>query len=324
MVVGEMLSVAAELPAVAFDLSPELIAGVVPDIDVAAGKLGHQGQRGIDVPCGWEVEEDEPLGMPISLHRPSIASADPSTVSYGRAFGRVGRVHESREVVLSERLADARGKQVAFVSHCLLNENVRYLGGAFRPGGVAEVVEELIHRGVGLCQMPCPEQHAWGGVLKRRMLRAYGAQGTLLYRFRGPLLRLFILYTRYVYWRLARRIVRQIADYEQSGFRVIGLVGVGASPSCGVHMTLDIRRSFEVMAQTPPNSVDRKTINRDAVVACRVAGSGLYVRSLKRQLRRRGLTPPLLEHDLVAEMRGQHQQVFPTPPGGPADAPAGG
>jgi hypothetical protein len=166
--------------------------------------------------------------------------------------------------------------------------------------------------------MPCPEEHAWGGVLKRRMLRAYGAGGTFLYRFRGPLLRLFILYTRLVYSRLARRVARQIDDYERSGFTVIGVIGVGASPSCGVDTTLDIRRSFEAIAHTPPESVDRKTINRDAVIACRVAGSGFYIRSLRRQLARRGLTPPLLEHDLVAEMHGQRQQVLPPPPGSSA------
>ena len=33
--------------------------------------------------------------------------------------------------VLLERLDDERSKKVVFISHCLLNENVRYLGGAF-------------------------------------------------------------------------------------------------------------------------------------------------------------------------------------------------
>jgi predicted secreted protein len=223
-------------------------------------------------------------------------------------------VESSREAVLAERLADDRGKQVAFVSHCLLNENVRYLGGAFRPGGIAEIIDELVSRDIGICQMPCPEQLAWGGVIKRRMLRAHGARGTALYRFRGPLLRLFMLYTRLQYWRLARRVASQIADYERSGFTVIGIVGVGASPSCGVNTTLDIRRSFEAMAATPIDSVDRKSVNRNTVVACRVAGAGFYVKSLKRQLRRRRLKPPLLEHDLVAEMRGERQKVLPDSP----------
>ena len=220
---------------------------------------------------------------------------------------------EDRATLLLERLDDERSRQVAFVSHCLLNENTRYLGGAFRPGGVAEVVDELMRRGIGICQMPCPEQRAWGGVLKRRMLRAYGARGTTAYRMRGLLLGLFMLETRLVYRRLARDVARQIADYERSGFTVIGIVGVGASPSCGVRTTLDIRRSFEVMARTPPRLADRRTLNRDMLVACRTAGQGLFIRALGRELRRRGIGAALLEHDLVAEMRGEPQQVLPRP-----------
>ena len=226
-------------------------------------------------------------------------------------------MENSREAVLSERLDDARGKQVAFVSHCLLNENVRYLGGAFRPGGVAEVIDELVSRGVGICQMPCPEQQAWGGVLKRRMLRAYGARRTALYRFRGLLLRLFMLYTRLEYWRLARRVVSQIADYERSGFTVIGIIGVGASPSCGVHTTLDLRRSFEVIANTPLDSVDRRAVNRDAVVACRVAG----LRAL-HQVAETPASPPT--HDAsAARARPRRRDAWGAPgraPGSPQPA----
>jgi hypothetical protein len=98
------------------------------------------------------------------------------------------------EVLLSERLADARGREVVFVSHCLLNENTRYLGGAFHRGAVPEMIE-LLNSGVGLSQMPCPEQRAWGGVLKRRMLRAYGLRDSALYPMRGALFRLFVWQT---------------------------------------------------------------------------------------------------------------------------------
>ena len=100
-------------------------------------------------------------------------------------------MHRSREALLSSRLADERGRRVAFVSHCLLNENTRYLGGALRAGAVPEVVSGLIEAGVGISQMPCLEQRAWGGVLKRLLLRAYGIGGSPLYPLRRPLLRLF-------------------------------------------------------------------------------------------------------------------------------------
>src|SRR5215207_7243130 len=69
--------------------------------------------------------------------------------------------------VLRRALSDARSGQVVFVSHCMLNQNVRYQGGATRPGAVDEVVARLQRAGVGIVQMPCPEQRAWGGVDKR-------------------------------------------------------------------------------------------------------------------------------------------------------------
>lgn len=220
----------------------------------------------------------------------------------------------SRATALAARLDDERSRRVAFVSHCLLNENTRYLGGAFRPGGVAELIDELVDQGIGICQMPCPEQLAWGGVLKRRLLLAYGARDTPLYMLRAPLLRLFVLYTHLVYARLARDVAKQIADYDRAGFTVVAVVGVGASPSCGVHTTLDIHHAFDAMARLSSATLDRRSVNREVVLASRRAGTGIFTRSLQRQLRRRGLAVPLLEHDLVAEMRGERQRLFTQQP----------
>jgi hypothetical protein len=67
--------------------------------------------------------------------------------------------------LLLDRLADDRRKRVIFLSHCLRNENTRYLSGACRAACVREVVEECIDRELGIVQMPSPEQQAWGGVL---------------------------------------------------------------------------------------------------------------------------------------------------------------
>jgi hypothetical protein len=48
--------------------------------------------------------------------------------------------------VLRGVLSDARSGQVVFVSHCMLNQNVRYQGGATRPGVVDEVVARAATR----------------------------------------------------------------------------------------------------------------------------------------------------------------------------------
>lgn len=221
---------------------------------------------------------------------------------------------DAREKALLRRLSDARGNTVVFLSHCLLDENVRYLGGAFHSGAVPETLP-LIRGGIGICQMPCPEMRAWGGVHKRRMLRAYGLRDSWLYLLRRPLLRLFVVYTRARYWRLARSVAREVAQYQDAGVAVLGVVGIGASPSCGVATTLDLRRSFEVLAGCPFACIDRETVNRRAVAACRVPGQGLFIRTLRRQLRRRGIEPQFLEHDLIAEMNGTPRalDVVPAP-----------
>jgi uncharacterized protein YbbK (DUF523 family) len=209
---------------------------------------------------------------------------------------------------LTERLRDARGREVVFVSHCLLNENTRYLGGAFHRGAVPEVVE-LLRSGVGLHQMPCPEQRAWGGVLKRRMLLAFGLRDSVLYPARGLLFRVFVWQTRVRYARLARQVARDVEDYTRAGMRVLGIIGVGGSPSCGVATTLDLRRSFETIAACPLARMDRTTMNERAVAACTAPGEGLFTRALKRELARRRLDVAFVEYDLVAEMHGAPQPV---------------
>lgn len=215
--------------------------------------------------------------------------------------------------LLLDQLHDERSRRVVLVSHCLLNENTRYAGGATRPGAVAEVIEELIAAGVGIHQLPCPERLAWGGVLKPHSLRLYHSKGGPIYAVRGALLSAFVWWTNLRYRRLARQVARDVADYHQAGITVVGIVGIGASPSCGVTTTLDLRASLEVVAACPAAALTRDVMNEQAVLGCRRPGEGLFIKALDRALKRRRLTVPALEHDLAAELRGQHQAVRATP-----------
>lgn len=216
--------------------------------------------------------------------------------------------HEMGEDVmhqaLLERLKDERSKRVIFVSHCLLNENTRYLGGAFRQGCVDELVDAFQQEGLGIYQMRCPEQHAWGGVLKRYVLPFYGSKGTILYRLRHLLLPLFLWYTRLIYRHIAKEVVRDISDYVRSGFEVVGIVGVGGSPSCGVWSKLDLRCSLEAVAGCPVAQCNRRLVNEEAVTACLREGEGLFIAAIQRQMRRKHITIKWYEHDLLAEIRG--------------------
>ena len=218
-----------------------------------------------------------------------------------------------QERLLLDRLRDQRGRRVVFVSHCLLNQNTRYAGGATRAGAVAELADELIGAGYGIHQLPCPERLAWGGVLKRHSLRLYHSKGGPLYPLRAVLLRAFIWWTRIVYWRLARQVVRDVTDYERSGVAVAGVIGIGASPSCGVTTTLDLRASLEVVASCPAAAMTRDVMNEKAVLGCRRPGEGLFIKALDRQLKRRKLSVPALEHDLAAELGGETRTLLSTP-----------
>jgi hypothetical protein len=186
-----------------------------------------------------------------------------------------------------------------------LNENTRYLGGACRAGCVPEIVDACTKNGLGIVQMPCPEQRVWGGVLKRHLLSVYGAERAhpLAYRMRGPLRFVGLWYTRLAFQRLASRVAKEVADYEASGFSVSAIVGVDGSPSCGVATTID-PACLEGLAALDPQTItadeQNETIRRFAV-----AGRGVFVAELERELFRRGLSVRLLAHDLLAEQSGE-------------------
>src|SRR5512140_1003560 len=205
----------------------------------------------------------------------------------------------SRRVAAGEwaaRLPDERSHRVLFVSHCLLDQNVRYPRGAFRPGVVPEAVAPFIVEGDGVYQMPCPEQAAWGGMARPFILRFYGSKYELTYRFRALLLPLFLAWTRWRCRLLARRVAAHAADHVRCGCRIVGVLGVGNSPSCGVRQTLDLARALPVVASLDVATVDRRTFNERAVRDCAVEGEGIYIQELRRALSRRRLAVPFLEY----------------------------
>ena len=200
------------------------------------------------------------------------------------------------------RLADARSGRVAFVSHCLLNENVRFLGGATRGGAVPEVIGPYLRDDVGIVQLACPEQHAWGGVLKRHMLALYGRRVVRSRAVRRMVVAAARSVTEFQYRRLARRAAVEIEDYVANGFEVVEVVGVGASPSCGVVTTIDLDGAVAAMVRCDRGTLSPAGVNEHVVAANMTAGEGMFVAALRRRLARRGIEVPFREHDLLAEL----------------------
>jgi hypothetical protein len=158
-----------------------------------------------------------------------------------------------------------------------------------------------------------PRTTGLGGVLKRRLLFLYGRP------WLRPVVRLIrpvlSAYTAARYRLLARRVARQITDYQRSGFDVVGVVGVDASPTCGVTTTLDLNASLAAVVGCPLGRFDRRFMNDTVVNGSTRPGRGLFMDALSDALARRGGLVPLLGHDLRSETPGSPFTAGPKPAG---------
>ena len=151
-------------------------------------------------------------------------------------------------------MSDVRSKYCVFVSHCLLAQCVMADGIVKRfPGPVKPVLQFCLDHDVNIMQMPCPESLCASGGLGRK------PRGKAWYEAHG--LR-----------DTSREIATGQAEYmlrlQQSGFVILGMIGVEFSPACAVNYL---------------NKGQRIT-----------RGEGIYVEELKTAMRERGLDVPLI------------------------------
>lgn len=114
---------------------------------------------------------------------------------------------------------DKRGGRVAFVAHCILNQNAKVNGFAFYSAMIFEMAQILNKHSFGMVQLPCPETtyagaHRWWHVREQ-----YDSPG---------------------YRRHCRKILEPILDqmevYQREGHQLV-IVGLDGSPSCGVEIS---------------------------------------------------------------------------------------
>ena len=120
-----------------------------------------------------------------------------------------------------------RSKKVIFISHCLLNQNARPLGGEKYSGVVKELVDLFSESGVGVVQLPCPQIEFNEGLnRKSKPKTSYETNG---YRERCH--------------KLSSNLIEQIEKYLRSNYNVVGILGVELSTTCGVHQIQNGRKS---------------------------------------------------------------------------------
>lgn len=178
---------------------------------------------------------------------------------------------------------------VAFVAHCLLNQNSKTKGGARCPGVYSPLVEELRAQGWQMQQMPCPEL-AFTGL--NRFWAVREQLDTAAYRRHCA--------------RLAEAVAAAIAVRVSQGEDVI-LVGVEGSPSMGVTIT-----SSDPLRGGRPEWPDG--------TAEHTSGEGIFVEEIRAALARRGIgfprvageTHALASHD-EATQRAAIESILDNP-----------
>ena len=174
---------------------------------------------------------------------------------------------------------------VAFVAHCLLNQNSKVRDGAHCAGVYSPIVDVLRARGWRIEQMPCPEL-AFSGL--NRFWAVREQYDTAAYRRHCR--------------RLATAVAGAIAARAGQGEEIV-LIGVQGSPSMGVTIT----------------SSDPERGGRPAWpdgTAEHTAGEGIFVEELHAELGRRGIafrvageTHALAGHD-EADQRARLEAVL--------------
>jgi predicted secreted protein len=166
---------------------------------------------------------------------------------------------------------------VAFVAHCLLNQNSKVREGAHCAGVYSPIVDVLRAKGWRVEQMPCPEL-AFAGL--NRFWAVREQYDTAAFRRHCR--------------RLAVAVAGAIAARAERGEEVV-LVGVEGSPSMGVTIT-----------SSDPDRGGRPSWPEGTPE--HTGGEGIFVEELHAELDRRGITfrvagetHALATHDVATE-----------------------
>ncbi len=152
-------------------------------------------------------------------------------------------------------------RRVAFLAHCLLNQNAKVQEGAKTPAVWGPVLELLRERGYTIRQMPCPEL-AYAGA--RRFWGVREQFDTALYREHCR--------------RLARLVAAVMAQHVSAGDQVV-LIGIDSSPTMGIDFTC-----------SAPTWAGKPDVREED--SAYVPGQGIFVEELKAELGERGLPVP--------------------------------
>ena len=138
-----------------------------------------------------------------------------------------------------------RNKKILFVSHCLLNQNVRAIGREKYTGSVKDLLELFAEAGIGIVQLECPQIKFNNGLNRKHVTKnSYDTNG---YRKDCK--------------EMSFEVMKKIELYLRKDYKVLGVLGVEFSHTCGVHQVQNGRRNVPgkgIFIEELENEIDVK------------------------------------------------------------------
>lgn len=160
--------------------------------------------------------------------------------------------------------SDGRSKKIVLVSHCILNQNSISDGTADYPGTNESILKLLMESKVGIVQMPCPELLCLG--LDRGDI--HGGERYVVEENTRIRKNLQKQNSMEKINNLVNQVVFQIEEYIGNGFKVLGIIGINRSPSCGIDTTSKDNKEADgqgVFVEALKKALEKKDIRIDMI-----------------------------------------------------------
>lgn len=167
---------------------------------------------------------------------------------------------------------DGAKPRILLVSHCLLNSYSSVKGRRAPKEMARRLVMAMLEEGVGVFQLPCPEFTYEG---PNRWAKSYEQYDTTFFRTHCR--------------DLVEPVRHQVREYVKDGARILGVIGVGGSPSCGafhVYEGADWGGCFDKGPDGSPWQVPG---------GGKVHGRGVFLEAVAQALLEEGVDVPVLE-----------------------------
>ncbi|MFX0071656.1 MAG: hypothetical protein ACFFAO_11250 [Candidatus Hermodarchaeota archaeon] len=215
------------------------------------------------------------------------------------------------------KISDKRSQKIVYMSRCIINQNLRFPGIAIKPGPISEITEELLQNNLGIELLPCLERLGWGGILRKSFFKYLPMSINCCDKWYFFIIRFFIKKWIYNFKRLCnkevKKVIKQMEDYIDSGFEIIGILATDDSPTCGLTKTINLLTAASGIKALGYNAGDFLNPNlekmRFIIPNLCENGRGIFMKQLIEQLDKKKINIKMIGIDPWNDLSIEAQKI---------------